>query len=144
MSLAKGCGLLALIGFIALGGIAYCGYSTYSAMKTEMPLVESEARAWIEKYNADQFSELYKSADPQLTGSTSESDFITKMTNLKDQFGVLKLGAQVGFNMNTINNDTKVVCRYDATNEKGGRTAVFTFHKSSGWKLVGFQIQQRL
>lgn len=144
MSLSKGCGIAFLVGCIALGGISYCGYSMYSSMKREMPLIEHEVSAWIGHYNAGRFTDAYRMADASLTSGTSEGEFATKLEKLKEQFGDVTLGGQLGFRMHTHNGDTTVSCQYDAPNARGGSVASFTLHRVDGWKVSGFQLQQKL
>lgn len=143
MSMATGCGIAAAIGFLILGGVTYCGYTVYTSIRKEMPLVEGEVTAWIGDYNSNNFSDMYKRSDPMMTSSSTEEAFAGKMAKLKDQFGEVKLGSQTGFNMRTFNGDTSVVCQYGAANDKGDRVAIFTLHRAGAWKMSGFQIQQK-
>jgi chlorite dismutase len=144
MSIAKGCGIVALIGFLALGGIGYCGYKGYTAVMAEMTTVETEIKSWTAKYNSDQYALIFKSSDPQLSLGATEEQLAGKLAKLKEQFGNINLGNQVGFNMNIVNGDTKVVSQYEAKNDKGNYIVTFTLHKSVEWKMCGFDIRSKL
>ena len=144
MSIAKGCGLVALIGFLALGGIGYCGYKGYTTVKAEMTTVETEIKSWAAKYNSDQYALIFRSSDPQLALGATEQQFSEKLAKLKEQFGNMNLGNQVGFNMNSVNGDTKVVSQYEAKSDKGNYIVTFTLHKSAEWKMCGFNIESKL
>lgn len=144
MNIGKGCGIVLLVGALGLGLIGYCGYTMVASLKAEMPIIEGEVKVVVGRFNAEEFAAIYKDADAQLQAGISEVDFVKNMKDIKVQFDELILGPQVGFNMNTVNGDTTLTCSYDVSKDASKRTAVFTFHKTDAWRLLGLNIQQSL
>jgi hypothetical protein len=141
--LLKGCAIALAAGALLLGAVAYCGFSLYSVMKAEMPLVEGKATAWMTAYNASDFAACYRDADGALRSASSETDYSARLAALRGQTGAVTLGSRTGFFMNTNNGDTTARCTWEATGEHGPVVVEFQLHKAPTWKVSGFQITIR-
>ncbi|MEO6361583.1 MAG: hypothetical protein ABIO43_13590 [Sphingomicrobium sp.] len=125
---------------LALASLAIASCSGGESVKTGEATVEH----FHNRYNAQQLSEIYRDAAPELQKAGAEPEFLTFMTAVRRKLGAYKSGKTLQWHVNYGTGGTIVTLAREARFERGEGTEKFVL-RDAGDKalLVGYNIESR-
>lgn len=124
-----------LIAGLAALALAACG------IKQSFADAETEVQVFHQRYDAEQYSVIWREGEPRLRSKGDYKQFETFLAGIHKALGKLRSTKQVGWNANQVNAGTLIVLTYESQFERGRAWEAFTFAPvGEKVKLVGYYI----